>query len=94
MIRDIITRWNSFWAAIDRFLKLKAALEIYWSKYCKEFRLTEDEWTFLQELHEILGPVYAVTLELQSEKHASISKLIPLTNQLRVIYRGKYLLIF
>ena len=88
MIRDMVVRWNSLWAAMDRFLELKKALEIFWTKYCKEYKLTEEEWTFLSELHETLGPLYAATLELQSEKQTSISKVIPLVNRLKTIYRG------
>ena len=89
MIRDVITRWNSFWEAADRFIELKDALELFWSRYCKDFKLTEDEWTLLKELCETLGPLYAATLELSSEKHCSISKIIPLTNRLLSIYQDQ-----
>ena len=94
MIRDVVTRWNSFWEAMDRFLDLREALEYFWLRYCKEFKLTETEWTLLKELCEVLGPLYAATLELSSEKHTSISKVVPLTNRLLSIYQiqGKYIL--
>lgn len=89
MIRDVVTRWNSFWEAAVRFLELKEALIIYWTRYCKDFKLTETEWTLLSEMCEVLGPVYAVTLELCAEKHTSISKIVPLTNRLLSIYQDK-----
>ena len=89
LISDCITRWNSLFEACQRFIERRAALEIYWTKFCKEFKLTEQEWTLLEELCETLGPLYAATLELSAEKHTSISKIVPLTNRLKSIYQGK-----
>ena len=76
MIRDVVTRWNSFWEAMDRFLDLREALEYFWLRYCKEFKLTETEWTLLKELHEVLGPLYAATLELSSEDMNGTSRMV------------------
>ena len=90
LLASVKTRWNSFWEAIERFIELKAALELFWSKYCQDYKLTAEEWTILEELRDAMGPLYAATLELSSEKHTSISKIIPLTNRLKNIYERNY----
>ena len=89
LIRDVIVRWNSLYEAAKRFLELKEALVIFWTKYCTEFKFTDEDWILLEGLVEVLYPLYFVTVDLSASKHVSISKVIPLTNRLKEIYNGK-----
>ena len=87
LIRDVVTRWNSLMAAMKRFLKLKAALKIFWTKFCKEYEFSEAEWTMLEEFCKI-EPLYNAIVELCSEKNTSVSKVIPMVYRLKEIYTG------
>ena len=89
LIFPVVTRWNSLWAAMDRFLKMKEALNIFWTKYCEKFKFTAEEWVFLEEVVDVLYPLYYATTQLSAEKHTSISKTLPLVNRLKEIYNGK-----
>ena len=75
-------------AAMIRFLELKEALKIFWTKYCQEYEFTETEWTLLAEFVKVLKPLYNATVELCADKTTSISKVLPMVNRLKEIYTG------
>ena len=76
----------SFISRCVRFLKLKEALKMFFTRECTEYALTEEEWTLIEELVEVLKPLFLATQELSGEKFTSISKVIPLTQSLLDIY--------
>lgn len=74
MVRAVDTRWNSFVEAVARALYLKEALKklVAMSKYNKEgsegllsFKLSDNEWLLLAQLHKLLKVRCCVLLTLQ-----------------------------
>lgn len=86
LLRDVRTRWNSFYSSLERFVELKDALELFFAKECKEHQLSAEEWTLAEQLVKVLRPLYEATMEISGEKFTSISKVIPLVNRLIEIY--------
>jgi hypothetical protein len=57
------TRWNGNFTMIHRVLKLKEAIELYFSKHAPadKRRLTLDEWNLIRQLVSVLQPFYMVS---------------------------------
>ena len=66
-------RWNSTYDMIKRGMLLKDALQLYQEHYRAEGSLhssdclASEDWLQLTELHELLDPIHAASLRMQSE---------------------------
>ena len=90
LLRFVPQRWNSLHAAAKRFLSRKEALKIFWTKYCKEFEFTEEDWIILSEFVDVLELMVRVTTQMCADKFTTLSKVIPLTQRLMSYYTGIY----
>lgn len=88
LVSHVPTRWNSAYLMVERAVQLKDAMVLYFSDYYidKDDILTEDEWKLMTEMLIVLRPLYLVTVELSSEKNTTLSKVIPIANQLQETY--------
>jgi hypothetical protein len=85
LIQAVPTRWNSVYQMFERFLEQKAALVLFLAEEQK-FSMSFDDWTFMKIFVEILEPLYEFTVEICSEKMTTLSKVIPIINNLRNFY--------
>jgi thiamine kinase-like enzyme len=70
---------------LERFHSLKEAVIIFQVQNLCETDLellTNADWKSIEAFITILKPLHDVTVELSSEKHASVSMIIPLINML------------
>jgi len=84
LISFVPTRWNSVFLMFERALKLKNALILYFvdHKIDKANILNAEDWKLIEDFTKILKPLYFVTTELSSEKHSTLSKVIPMVSLL------------
>lgn len=64
-ILDVPTRWNSSYLMLKKVFELK--------QFCEEHldaghQLTPSEWAYIQNIGDVLSPVYKTTLTLQKEQ--------------------------
>lgn len=81
LIQDVVTRWNSTYHMLKRFLTLKEALlstlAVLQSKIDPP---TPEEWTIIELSIEILSIFHEVTEEISGEKHVTLSKILVFIN--------------
>lgn len=84
LLQDVVTRWNSTYFMVERFVLLKDAVKHALALSDTEHApLTSDEWETCKQLSEVLEPCYEVTKEMSSEKYLTASKIIPITRGLK-----------
>lgn len=84
VITDTITRWNSSYLSISRALKLRDridALQVKFANELDEDALSDDDWTTLERIIEILTPFASVTKRLEGRaalgSHGSVWEALP-----------------
>uniref|UniRef100_A0A2H1X2G2 SFRICE_015994 n=1 Tax=Spodoptera frugiperda TaxID=7108 RepID=A0A2H1X2G2_SPOFR len=83
LIQDVSTRWNSTFYMIERFLKLRPAINTIINCHASAPpMLTAREIIDLNDICEILRPIEVATREICGEKYVTCSKVIPLTRLL------------
>nr|CAI5850148.1 unnamed protein product [Callosobruchus analis] len=76
---DVPTRWNSTYYMFSRLILLEEAVTVTVGLLHNPIAmLTAEEWTLLREICKILEPFEQITTEISSEKHVTISKIIPI----------------
>lgn len=83
-ILDVATRWNSTFEMIQRAVYLKAPLRTLCTneKCLNKYLTTEDEWTNLNVLKELLQKFDRATQLLSMERHPTVSAYLPTLNWL------------
>ena len=91
LISHVATRWNSVFMMFERALELKSALILYFVEYKidESVALNTEDWKMVEDFTSILKPLYFVTNELSSEKHSTLSKVIPMISLLYQRYSPK-----
>ena len=70
--------------------KLKEAVVLFTTKPTgRSFSFDNEDWDFLDDIVELLRPIYNATVEISSEKYVSGSKVIPLVKGLFNLYHKK-----
>ena len=88
LVLDRGIKWNSTYDMLERAFKLKDAIELYQGHYkggedepLEDDVLTNDDWLELRELLDLLLPLRAVSLTLQSDgkdcNHGSLWQSLP-----------------
>lgn len=79
--QDIVTRWNSCYYILEKFVQLSAEVSTVLLKYPKApIMITVIEMETLKDVINILRPIEANMRELSSEKLVTSSKVIPMVN--------------
>jgi hypothetical protein len=89
LTQDCKTRWSSLYFMLERLLSQKEAVMMFQIKHLNETDLellTPSDWKAVEAFVKVLKPLHDVTVELSSEKHSSVSKVIPLVNMLSQFY--------
>lgn len=76
LIQDIVTRWNSSYYMIKRFLLMKDEIVIFLAENTLDIIVNAHEWFIIEELIKLLGPFEQITNEI-SNSACSISIVIP-----------------
>ena len=79
VILDVSTRWNSTFHMLLRAKRLRVPIDMFINSDSsfQKYRLTSDEWAFLEHVLNILQPIDDVTNFLSKSKYPSISLVIP-----------------
>jgi len=78
LVSYVKTRWNSLYEMANRAIELKQAMILYFCEYKPENPLNDDDWKLLEEIIDILRPMYLVTIELSAEKTTTLAKVVPI----------------
>lgn len=83
-ILDVSTRWNSTDNMICVGIKMKKILNLLWSECDKvsSFKLSEDEWSLLIQIHAFLKDFETVSTTLGGEKYVILPLVIVAFNML------------
>jgi len=92
LISFVDTRWNSVYLMFQTVLDLKSALILYFVKYeiDESEALNSEDWKMIEMFTNLLKHLYTATNELCAEKHATLSKCIPMINILFHHYSPKF----
>lgn len=84
LVQDVITRWNSSYDMLERYLEQQAAVysaltEKNIKKSVKDLiTLSDQDVTVLEEVVQVLKPLKTVTTLLSSEQQPTVSMVLPL----------------
>nr|CAI5857915.1 unnamed protein product [Callosobruchus analis] len=83
LIQDVVTRWNSTYNMINRFVELEESLRSTLGLLDVQLpTISVEEWTILKELCQILAPFDEATKCVSGENYMSASLVIVLTKGL------------
>ncbi|KAJ8937228.1 hypothetical protein NQ314_011983 [Rhamnusium bicolor] len=83
LVQDVVTRWNSTFYTIERFIDLEVSLRSTVALLDATLpTLTMEEWSVLKELCKILRPFETATCSVSDENYLSASLVIVVTNGL------------
>lgn len=83
ILQDIVTRWNSTYYMVERFVELEPAIRSTIALLDEDLAiLTGEEWQLLKELCKILNPFESATRAISGEHYMSASMVIVVTNGL------------
>ncbi|KAH9383796.1 hypothetical protein HPB48_025566 [Haemaphysalis longicornis] len=83
--RDLCTPWNSEYEMMCRLLKLRQAISVDLSGQDTIEYLTCSEWRLMAAVMSFLKCVEEATRELSSEKHPTLSQVIPLVHCMQIL---------
>ena len=80
LLQDVVTRWNSTFLMLKRFLELKPVIQAIlldqdWQKKL-DVNLTNADWNLMEKVVKVLEVFYEATVRLSSSS-ACISDVIP-----------------
>ncbi|KAG0429922.1 hypothetical protein HPB47_023163 [Ixodes persulcatus] len=85
VIQDVATRWNSEYDMMSRLLKLRPAISLDLSERDTFDNLTSSEWRLMASVTSVLKYVEEATRESCSEKHPTLSQVVPLVHCMLVL---------
>ncbi|XP_018570925.1 zinc finger BED domain-containing protein 1-like [Anoplophora glabripennis] len=89
LVQDVVTRWNSTYYMVDRFVELEEPIRTTMALLNKDFPVISlEEWNFLKELIHILEPLENVTKLMSAENYVTASMTIILTDGLLAVYKN------
>ncbi|CAG8709350.1 22109_t:CDS:2 [Rhizophagus irregularis] len=100
VIGDVSTRWNSLFLAWERLIYLNNAIDQLATdlsrnrdnnvkkdgRRLKSINLTEEEWTFMEELVDLLGLFEEATTFLSGSTYATLSLMHPTISTIKSIF--------
>ena len=87
--QDVVTRWNSTYLMVTRFLQLKDPLSIVLQNVTDgPDMILGSELKILEDVQKVLKPFFTVTMEISAEKETTISKVIPLVGLMATALRN------
>lgn len=87
VILDVVTRWNSTYYMLERFIQLEEAIKSTIAIIEKELPvLTVDEWKIIKELCLALKPFDDASKTLSGDKYCTTALVIPICSGLQNIY--------
>lgn len=83
--QDVVTRWNSTYDMISRFITIKNAIVGLLAIDEPQLNtLLPSDWTVLEESIEILRLFHEITEEISAEKSVTVSKIILFVNSMNI----------
>ncbi|KAJ8928487.1 hypothetical protein NQ314_018957 [Rhamnusium bicolor] len=90
LIQDVITRWNSTFFMIERFIELEEGVRSTLAVLDTALpQLTLEEWCVLKELKQILEPFEDATRAVSGRKYMTASLVIVITGGLLDVHYAK-----
>ncbi len=84
LIQSVETRWNSVFYKFERLFEQKEAVTTVLCLLGKtSLCLSEEDWSMISLSIDALRPFEEVTRDISTEKHVSVSKVIPLVSLLK-----------
>lgn len=86
VIQDCVTRWNSTYYMMSRYLILhKEISHVLLHHNKREFDLSDSQITCIEEMVEVLKPFEEITTDISGEQYVTISRIIPLISSIKDI---------
>ena len=87
LVQAVPHRWNSLFSSLERMILLKPSVILFMADEDGLDNFTFEDWNNMANVVRLLRPIYDITVELSSENHSTISKVIPLSNLLIQFYK-------
>ncbi|XP_067616849.1 E3 SUMO-protein ligase ZBED1-like [Eurosta solidaginis] len=78
--QDVVTRWNSTYEMLERFIKLKDAITAVVAIMRPKLIVDQSSWEVIEGVLPLLKPFYEITIEISAEKCVTLSKVIVCRN--------------
>ncbi|XP_070386227.1 zinc finger BED domain-containing protein 4-like [Dermacentor albipictus] len=85
VIQDVATRWNIEYEMMSRLLKLRVPISLNLSEQDTLENLTSSEWHLMASITSVLKCVDDATRESCSEKHPTLSQVVPLVHCMQLL---------
>ncbi len=86
VIQDVVTRWWSTYAMLERlkFLKIYIQMMVRENLLLPTINLNQEQWNIVEDVSSILEPFKSVQQIMEGEKYVTISLIPGMINQIRL----------
>lgn len=86
LIHDVITRWNSTYVMLERYLEMESEISLVLvSESKRDNDLSDYEIDIVRDITKLLKHLFEMTVDISGEQYVTVSRVIPLVSSVLIL---------